>query len=72
MNRPEVLLVDEPTSALDNERGEAIIDLLAGLTHGHKVATVMVTHNRSQLGRVDTTHEMYDGAVTNTLAHQLR
>ena len=72
MNRPDVLLVDEPTSALDNERGEAIIDLLAGLTHNHNVATVMVTHNRSQLGRVDTIHEMNDGAVTSTLAHQLR
>jgi len=75
MNQPDVLLVDEPTSALDNERGEAIIDLLAGLTHDRKVATVMVTHNRSQLGKVDTIHEMNemnDGAVASTLAHQLR
>lgn len=72
MNRPDVLLVDEPTSALDHERGTMIIDLLADLTHNHAVATVMVTHDRSQLGRVDTVHEMSDGFVTSTRVGQPR
>ena len=63
MNQPDVLLVDEPTSALDHERGSQIIELMADLTHRRNVATVMVTHDRSQLERVDTVHEMNDGAL---------
>lgn len=63
MNRPDLLLVDEPTSALDHERGTQIIELMARLTHERGVATVMVTHDRRQLGRVDTVYEMQDGAL---------
>jgi putative ABC transport system ATP-binding protein len=62
MNRPALLLVDEPTSALDHERGTQIVDLMADLTHDRGVATVMVTHDRRQLDRVDTVYEMQDGA----------
>jgi putative ABC transport system ATP-binding protein len=64
MNHPDVLLVDEPTSALDHERGSQIINLMATLTHQRNVATMMVTHDRSQLERVDTIHEMDDGVLT--------
>lgn len=64
INEPDILLVDEPTSALDHDRGTQIVDLLAELTHDRGVATVMVTHDESQLGRVDTVHEMSDGRVT--------
>lgn len=63
INEPDILLVDEPTSALDHERGTQIVELLADLTHDRGVATVMVTHDRSQLDRVDTIHEMSDGKV---------
>jgi len=70
MNRPDVLLVDEPTSALDHERGTKIIELLANLTHDRKVATVMVTHDQSQLDRVDTVHGMNDGRITSTRVRQ--
>jgi putative ABC transport system ATP-binding protein len=72
MNRPDVLLVDEPTSALDHERGTKIIELIANLTHDRKVATVMVTHDHSQLDWVDTVHEMNDARVTATRARQLQ
>ena len=63
MNKPDLLLVDEPTSALDHERGSQIIELMAELTHTRNVATVMVTHDRSQLARVDTVYEMNDGVL---------
>ncbi len=53
MNDPAVLLVDEPTSALDHGRGAAVVDLLAGLTAERGVATVLVTHDRTHLGRAD-------------------
>ena len=64
MNRPDVLLVDEPTSALDHERGTKIIELMANLTHDRTVATVMVTHDQSQLDLVDTVHQMNDGRLS--------
>ena len=63
INDPQLLLVDEPTSALDHERGGQIIQLLAELTHTRGVATVMVTHDRSQLHHVDTAWEMNDGRL---------
>ncbi|WP_354643421.1 ABC transporter ATP-binding protein [Kitasatospora camelliae] len=60
---PSVLLVDEPTSALDHERGEQIVDLLTRITREHGTATVMVTHDRALLGRVDRVLEMRDGRL---------
>ncbi len=63
MNRPDLLLVDEPTSALDYERGTQIVELMADLAHDRGVATVMVTHDRRQLDRIDTVYEMQDGAL---------
>ncbi|MFJ8867834.1 ABC transporter ATP-binding protein [Streptomyces sp. NPDC102473] len=64
MNEPAVLLVDEPTSALDHERGAAVLDLLLGLTRQRSTATVMVTHDRAHLGRVDRTVSMDDGHLS--------
>ncbi|MEU9130015.1 ABC transporter ATP-binding protein [Kitasatospora sp. NPDC048540] len=61
--RPSVLLVDEPTSALDHERGAQIVGLLAEITRSHGTATVMVTHDRDLLGRVDRVLEMHDGRL---------
>ncbi|WP_051970865.1 ABC transporter ATP-binding protein [Kitasatospora azatica] len=61
--RPSVLLVDEPTSALDHERGAQIVDLLSEVTREHRTATVMVTHDRELLGRVDRVVEMADGRL---------
>ncbi|GAA4894541.1 ABC transporter ATP-binding protein [Streptomyces coeruleoprunus] len=64
MNEPAVLLVDEPTSALDHERGAAVLDLLVTLTRERGTATVLVTHDRAHLGRMDRTITVMDGRVT--------
>jgi len=64
MNEPALLLVDEPTSALDHERGAAVLDLLIGLTRERSTATVLVTHDRTHLDRVDRTVTMRDGRLT--------
>ncbi|MET9659710.1 ABC transporter ATP-binding protein [Streptomyces sp. NPDC006510] len=64
MNDPAVLLVDEPTSALDHERGAAVLDLLVTLTRERSTATVLVTHDRTHLDRVDRTVQMDDGCLT--------
>lgn len=64
MNDPAVLLVDEPTSALDHERGATVLDLLVSLTRQRSTATVMVTHDRTHLDRMDVTVTMRDGRLT--------
>ncbi|MBO1331268.1 ABC transporter ATP-binding protein [Streptomyces sp. VRA16 Mangrove soil] len=64
MNDPKVLLVDEPTSALDHERGAAVLALLGRLTRVRGTATVLVTHDRGQLGVADEVVEMVDGCLT--------
>ncbi|MFD8947276.1 ABC transporter ATP-binding protein [Streptomyces xanthophaeus] len=65
MNEPAVLLVDEPTSALDHERGAAVLDLLVTLTRERSTATVLVTHDRAHLERMDRTATMADGRLTH-------
>lgn len=66
MNDPAVLLVDEPTSSLDRERGAEIIDLIADLTVQRATATVLVTHDRTQLDRADDVIVLVDGAITES------
>ncbi|MCP3819213.1 ABC transporter ATP-binding protein [Streptomyces sp. A3M-1-3] len=68
MNDPAVLLVDEPTSALDHERGAAVLDLLVALTRERSTATVLVTHDRAHLDRMDRTVSMADGRLTAGVA----
>ncbi|MFE9257344.1 ABC transporter ATP-binding protein [Streptomyces sp. NPDC006879] len=68
MNEPSVLLVDEPTSALDHESGRAVLDLLVRLTRERETATVMVTHDRTHLERMDATVTMDDGRLTGAVA----
>ncbi|MBF5030772.1 MULTISPECIES: ABC transporter ATP-binding protein [unclassified Micromonospora] len=63
MNDPTVLLVDEPTSALDHERGAAVIELITRLTHQQSTATVLVTHDRTNLTAVDQVAEVHDGRL---------
>jgi predicted ABC-type transport system involved in lysophospholipase L1 biosynthesis ATPase subunit len=45
MNSPKLLLADEPTGNLDEHTGEAVVDLLLGLSAETKTALVLVTHN---------------------------
>ncbi|MCB5179448.1 ABC transporter ATP-binding protein [Streptomyces antimicrobicus] len=68
MNEPTVLLVDEPTSALDHERGAAVLDLLVTLTRERSTATVLVTHDRAHLERMDRTVTMTDGRLADPVA----
>lgn len=60
---PQVLLADEPTSALDAALSRTIVGLLRGLTDELGLATVLVTHDRSQLDLADAVVTLRDGAV---------
>ena len=62
--RPSALLVDEPTAALDQERGAAIIDLVAEATREFEVATLLVTHDTEHLGAAGRVLEMRDGRLS--------
>jgi putative ABC transport system permease protein len=61
MNDPGILLIDEPTSMLVQERGRETVRLLAERCRQHKVAALMVTHDRSMLEFADRVFEMKDG-----------
>lgn len=64
VNQPGVLLVDEPTSALDQERGAAIMDLIARLTHERDTATLLVTHDLVHRDALDRLVTVVDGQIT--------
>jgi len=62
---PDVLLVDEPTSALDQERGAAIMGLIAQLTHDRGTATMLVTHDMVHRDVLDELVTVVDGRVVD-------
>ena len=64
MSEPKLLLVDEPTSMLDQERGHAIVELLAERSREHQVATLMVTHDESMIASANTVMRISDGRLT--------
>ena len=67
MNDPSALLVDEPTSALDQERGASIIELILRLTTDLKTSTLLVTHDRVHLPRMNEVVHIVDGKLVDTL-----
>lgn len=61
--RPDILLADEPTGNLDGANGQAIMDLLFGLSERHGATLVLVTHARDLAARCDRVVRLRDGAV---------
>jgi putative ABC transport system ATP-binding protein len=64
MSEPTLLLVDEPTSMLDQERGKAIVELLAAQCSEHQVAALMVTHDNDMVKAASTVMHIRDGRLT--------
>jgi putative ABC transport system ATP-binding protein len=64
MAEPKLLLVDEPTSMLDQDRGQAIVQLLADRCEQHGVATLMVTHDQDMLATASVVFRIRDGKLT--------
>jgi tungstate transport system ATP-binding protein len=61
---PEVLILDEPFAALDAPTRAALIDDLDGILGASRVATVFVTHDRSEALRLgDRVAVLMDGRV---------
>ncbi|MEM6486954.1 MAG: ATP-binding cassette domain-containing protein [Pseudomonadota bacterium] len=60
---PELLLADEPTGNLDGKTGEAVVDLLFGLSTEQAVTLVLVTHAPALAARCGRTVSMADGRI---------
>lgn len=61
--RPDILLADEPTGNLDGTNGQAIMDLLFGLSDQHGATLVLVTHAPDLAARCDRVVHLRDGLV---------
>jgi putative ABC transport system ATP-binding protein len=57
---PKVILADEPTGNLDTANGDAVMEMLSGVT---KTGTtiIMVTHSEAHASRADRVVHMLDG-----------
>ncbi len=63
VGEPKLVLADEPTGNLDTETGDAILDLLRGLSRERGVATVLVTHDVRVARYADRVLAMRDGRL---------
>jgi putative ABC transport system ATP-binding protein len=61
-NDPAILVADEPTGRLDSQTAEVIYQIFESLVKQGKTI-VMVTHDRSVIGRVSRALEIQDGEV---------
>lgn len=60
---PDILLADEPTGNLDGSNGQAIMDLLFGLSDKKGATLVLVTHAPNLAERCDRVVQLRDGYV---------
>jgi putative ABC transport system ATP-binding protein len=60
VSNPKVILADEPTGNLDTANGDAVMEMLSGVT---KTGTtiIMVTHSEAHASRADRVVHMLDG-----------
>lgn len=60
--RPKLLLADEPTGNLDSANGDAVLELLDGITRSG-TTTIMVTHSAEHARRAQRIVHMLDGRI---------
>lgn len=61
-NDPPIIVADEPTGRLDSTTSEVIFDIFSDLAQRGKTI-IMVTHDRSQLKRINRSLTIQDGEV---------
>lgn len=63
ITEPNVILADEPTGNLDRKTASQIYDLMMDLNAEFKTSIVMVTHDTSLAGKMDTQYLIDDGVL---------
>ena len=66
-NEPQLLLLDEPTSALDETARKEIEVLIGDVLQEHRLACVIVTHDRAQAQRMATRVMVMEGGRMTAL-----
>jgi putative ABC transport system ATP-binding protein len=64
VSNPKLILADEPTGNLDTANGEAVMELLTGVSRSG-TTVVMVTHSLVHAARAQRTVELLDGHVVS-------
>lgn len=65
MNSPQLLLADEPTGNLDEHTGNAVIELLLGLSRETGTALVLVTHNAAHAQKTNRQLFLREGKLSH-------
>ncbi|MFM8331518.1 MAG: ABC transporter ATP-binding protein [Candidatus Methylumidiphilus sp.] len=63
VHRPRLLIADEPTANLDSTTGDAIMDLMLGLSRSHGSTVIICTHNPELLGKAERCVMLRDGLL---------
>ncbi len=63
VTEPRILLADEPTGDLDESTAESVFALLQRLHGSHRLASVLVTHNREFARRCDRMLLLHKGQL---------
>ena len=63
-NRPHLLLADEPTGQLDSRTGAEIVNVLAEVVAGQRVAAFVATHDAAPLAHADQVVRITDGRLS--------
>jgi putative ABC transport system ATP-binding protein len=64
VSNPKLILADEPTGNLDTANGEAVMELLTGVSR-LGTTVIMVTHSLVHAGRAQRTINLLDGHVVS-------
>jgi putative ABC transport system ATP-binding protein len=64
VSNPRLVLADEPTGNLDTANGDAVMEMLSGVTRGG-TTIVMVTHSEVHAKRADRVLHMLDGRLVD-------
>jgi ABC-type lipoprotein export system ATPase subunit len=57
-------MADEPTGNLDDASAQELMALMVELSDAHRVALLVVTHDRSMLGYFDRVLALSEGQLT--------
>jgi len=63
IGEPKLLLADEPTGDLDEENAEAVFRLIERMHRGHRLTSILATHNLSLARRCERVLRLHHGKL---------